>query len=539
MFRKDNNSDAGQLSFSSHTPVVNTENCKSEEHLLDYLKACDEVDHHFRKDCRKKTRYSTIKAYMIGKEIYEPDDLNNDTFLETLEYQNYYAPSPARNRSTEKELLQSLDNIMSYFNEEIPITPKKKAYKPLKLKLQNRIAATIAILQRKASNLAESRSEEHKTPQAERKEESKKLIFNETVRSQRSWEFKLEAKSRVKHIAKIFNNKIVQKEHKVSKPKSSKSVNKMQTFLTTLRTSEPSPVLKRRTAQNVPNNSYLEEEAIFCKLPVKDKVLLYQKFIDDVSKNQSKLLEGNSKNGLNVNHRGYVKRVCETLETFRPSNKSITSQTVPRFKKTPNVFLAATARKLHEAEDALIPCTPNMPFKEDPELPVSTLRVVLRPCPALKKKIHPNDKSKKFDCSTGLNLPNETAKRNHSAVRSTLSTNLFAPPKKIRRLHQECFALTQFLRNSQFQQIFYNWLKKKNGKLFDIVPINKPMLRDAIEENSTLDGLRVISNTLNKKHSKDKFVVEVELPLSGEESSQMSESKENHENIRDGFEKVS
>uniref|UniRef100_A0A1A9V7G2 Uncharacterized protein n=1 Tax=Glossina austeni TaxID=7395 RepID=A0A1A9V7G2_GLOAU len=537
MFRKDNNSAAGQLSFSSHTPVVNTENCKSEEHLLDYLKACNEVDHHFRKDCRKKTRYSTIKAYMIGKEIYEPDDLNNDTFLETLEYQNYYVPPPARNRSTDQELLQSLDNIMSYFNEEIPITPKKKTYKPLKLKLQNRIAATIAILQRKASNLAENHSGGQKTPQAERKEESKKLTFNETVRSQSSWEFKLEANSRVKHIAKIFNNKIVQKEHKVAKPKSSKSVNKMQTFLTTLRTSEHSPVMKRKTAQNVSNNSYLEEETIFCKLPVKDKVLLYQKFIDHVSKNQSKLLEGNSKNGLNVNHRGYVKRMCETLETFCRPNKSIISQTMPRFKKTPNVFLSATAQKLHEAEDALIPCIRNMPFKENPELPVSTLRVVLKPCPALKKKNYPYDKTKKFDCSTSLNLPNETAKRNHSAVRNTLSTNLFAPPKKIRRLHQECFALTQFLRNSQFQQIFYSWLKKKNGKLFDIVPINKPMLREAIEENSTLDGLSVISNTLNKKHSKDEFVVEVELPLSEEESSQMSESKENHENIRDGFEK--
>ncbi|KAL9874986.1 uncharacterized protein ACN427_013279 isoform 1-T1 [Glossina fuscipes fuscipes] len=519
MFRKDNNSAAGQLFFSSHTPVVNTENCKSEEHLLDYLKACNEVDYHFREDCRKKTRYSTIKAYMIGKEIYEPDDLNSDTFLETLEYQNYYVPPLARNRSTEQELLQSLDNIMSYFNEEIPITPKRKTYKPLKLKLQNKIAATIAILQRKANNLAESHAGEQKTPQAERKEESKKFIFNEPVRSQSSWEFKPEAKLRVKHIAKIFNNNMVQKEHKVAQPKPSKTVNKMQTFLTALRTSEPSPVMKRRTAQNVPSNSYLEEETIFGKLAVKDKVLLYQKFIDHVSKNQSKLLEGNSTNGLNVNHKGYVKRVCEALETFYPPNKSIISETMPSFKKTPSAFQA------------------HMPFKEDRELPVSTLRVVLKPCPVLQKKHHSKDKTNKFDWSTGLNQPNETAKRNHSAVRSTLPTNLFAPPKKIRRLHQEYLALTQFLRNSQFQQIFYNWLKKRNGKLFDIVPLNKSMLRDAIEKSSTLDGLSVISNTLNKNHSQDEFVVQVVVPSSEEESSQLSESKENHENINDGFEK--
>ncbi|XP_073823465.1 slow as molasses [Musca autumnalis] len=393
------------------------------------------------------------------------------------------------------------------------------------------------------------------------------------------------------------------------KPKSPKLKPKMPTFIAKLPSPRASPLFKRRqlsktnsisslslsgspskkqqSLQKQPSTTCLVAENVFQQLSVKDKALLYNKFIEDMSKKNPKfskhgqILENNVKKEMSrgevvCEKQGTVKHLRESLEAkLTPTKTNTLSKTLQRFKKSPgNTSLLASPSpsksKSKEFEDIPRPLTPQTPTNsttiinedesEDP-LHVSTLTVVLKPSPEAKKyATKPRNQRKKRDVRFLTDLGNvepQSFKRTQEMIRSSVNVEPFAPPKKIRRTQHERLAPKMFFQNQHLEKLFYNWLKEKNGVVFDITPVHNKqdvieivpknsrdnvipkdkvdqLLEEAINKleaekemqqtaNKELSAINIIKETLEEKSSFDASVIEVELPV---EVDQQEETKE-------------
>ncbi|XP_019893404.1 uncharacterized protein LOC109613229 [Musca domestica] len=403
------------------------------------------------------------------------------------------------------------------------------------------------------------------------------------------------------------------------KPKSPKLKPKMPTFIAKLPSPRASPLFKRRQLNKTasisslslaaspskkkplerqPSTTCLVAESVFQQLSVKDKALLYNKFIEDMSRKNPKfskhgqVLENNVKKEISrgevvCERQGTVKHLRASLEAKITPTKSSTpnalTKTLQRFKKSPGLDSTPPKAKARKFEDLNGPQTPGhnnttTTFSqedddtEDP-LHVSTLTVILKPSPEAKKyATKPRTARKKRDVrflsDLGVIGPQTTFKRTQEMIRSSVLVEPFAPPKKIRRTQHERLAPKMFFQNQHLEKLFYNWLKEKNGVVFDITPVHNK--RDVIEivpknsrdnvipkdkvdqlleqainkleaqetrEESTKEqsAIEIIKETLEEKSSIDVSVIEVELPIEEPEQDGQKEKEDKTETKKENL----
>ncbi|XP_037820064.1 uncharacterized protein LOC119609383 [Lucilia sericata] len=604
--------------------VVNTTDFNNED-LEEFVNISEEIERtsRERRSLRKrsKSRSNTmVVATMTREEIFESTNVDDDDdqFLNALEHQTSYEAGKDR-----AALVSSIENLMKYFDEEVNVVDDSLIKtSPVKKVTKGKVASAVASLRNKCS-LTPSPLSKRKKQQLEVKaniqelkkkyETSMETEASPSPKPTKTKSPKLSRKTKVKQMALLFNSKInsmirssspePQTPEPISpglesiaspnftstlKPKSPKLKNKF-TFVTKLPSPKPSPLFKRKSLQKAPSISSLNNspamkrkelqkqpsttclvaENVFSQLSVKDKALLYNKFIADMSKQNPKfskhaeVLESNVKKEIQrgeviCEKQDSVKHLRDTLEAKLTPTKTF-SKTLQRFKRTTSKLSLDTTPKSKEYEDLLqndISCSLLEDDSQD-LLHVSTLTVVLKSSPESKKSTLNTNKGQRkkkdvtFSEDNSIIEPSyastSTFKRTQKMIRSSFGVEPYAPPKKIRRTRHERLAPKMFFQNQHLEKLFYHWLKEKNGVAFDITPVNnsndiieivpknsrdnvlpaqevQEILEAAItkleankQEQHILatnnDAIALIKNTLENEQSLEKSVIEVELPL--------------------------
>ncbi|XP_028895903.1 uncharacterized protein LOC114803982 [Zeugodacus cucurbitae] len=353
---------------------------------------------------------------------------------------------------------------------------------------------------------------------------------------------KMSRKSKVKQMAHMFNNKIHQlmrrdstnqqgytqldvtqtqapkPAKKVGLLKPAPKVRRMPSFRTSLPSPVPSPRFKRKTGPNTSAQSLSDSESaclvaedVFRKLSVKDKALLYNKFIEDMSKQHpqfsvhARLVEATVQQELERSEREQkppkVKELARELEAkFNLPKPKISSWALKRLaelQKTPEYdaanrrisltppppAIAAALQSLQEQEEESneanqAECEPEYEeIEEAEELHVSTLTVVLKPSP---DKLTPKQrevprmlprKARELQFIHDMRQIERSQKRNCESMRASVSFEAYGPPKKIRRTRAERLQPKAIFQNAHMERLFYNWIMEKNGVTFDITTV--------------------------------------------------------------------
>ncbi|XP_075150143.1 uncharacterized protein LOC142224254 [Haematobia irritans] len=583
-----------------------------------------------RRSKRRSARHNTMVATMTREELFECTNVDDDQFLKSLEYPNSFEESSSSLHKT--VLLNSIDNLMKYFDEDVDVPDNSVKNTPIKLKTKGKVASAVASFRNKAktpSPLSKRKNKQKLEVNTnveelkKRYETPEKVSANSSAVKSATLSPKMLKKSKVKQMALLFNNKMNSIMRKGSpepqtpepispglesiasptftstlKPKSPKLKTKAATFIAKLPSPRASPLFKRRQLskspsisslvgspgmkrkplQKQPSTTCLVAESVFQQLSVKDKALLYNKFIEDMSKKNPKfskhgqILESNvqkeiARGEVVCEKQGSVKHLRDSLEAKLTPTKAL-STTLQRFKRSsPESSMLATTptrNKSKEFEDVVRPQTPQTPKTPETKSPndsedllhVSTLTVVLKPSPEVKKyatKPRSNRRRKDVRFLTDLGNIEPSFKRTQEMIRSSVIVEPFAPPKKIRRTQHERLAPKMFFQNQHLEKLFYNWLKEKNGVAFDITPVhNKADIIEIVPKNSRdnvipkhqidqlleeainrleadkqmqeavspvskeLSAINLIKETLEEKETIDSSVIEVELPFEGD-----------------------
>ncbi|XP_029408705.2 uncharacterized protein LOC115066576 [Bactrocera dorsalis] len=347
-------------------------------------------------------------------------------------------------------------------------------------------------------------------------------------------------KSKVKQMAHMFNNKIhqlmrrdtnekkgynqmdVTQTQNLNPPKKQgilKSTNKVRrwpSFRTGLPSPVPSPRFKRKPGQNTTDKPLSDSESaclvaedVFRKLSVKDKALLYNKFIEDMAKQHpqfsvhARLVEATVQQELERSEREQkppkVKELARELETkFNLSKPKISTWALKRLaelQKTPEYeavnrrisisppppAIAAALQSLQEQDEEpndakQTECEVDDEEVETEELHVSTLTVVLKPSPdklAPKRevpRILPR-KTRELQFIHDMRKIERSSKRSNESMRASVSFEAYGPPKKIRRTRAERLQPKAIFQNAHMERLFYNWIMEKNGVTFDITTV--------------------------------------------------------------------
>ncbi|XP_067620072.1 uncharacterized protein slam [Eurosta solidaginis] len=349
-------------------------------------------------------------------------------------------------------------------------------------------------------------------------------------------------KSKVKQMAHMFNSKIVQLMRRDSNSKKSytqldnsptsntnptmhsvvlKSANKPRSRLPIYRGGLPSPVpsprFKRRhqkhngTAAASQSSSDSEgacliAEDVFRKLSVKDKALLYNKFIEDMTQQHpqfhvhARFVEAHVQQELERSQREKkspkVKEMARELEArFNLNTPKISPWAMKRLaklQKTPE-YEAATKLVSPMSPSAIEAAVLSMQENESEanhdndasdteieaeELHVSTLTVVLKtsaeellPKQRAVPRILPR-KERELRFIHDMRLIERSQKRNNESMRSSISFEACGPPKKIRRTRAERLQPKAIFQNAYMERMFYNWIMEKNGVTFDITTVD-------------------------------------------------------------------
>ncbi|XP_065356950.1 uncharacterized protein LOC135951259 [Calliphora vicina] len=594
--------------------VVNTTNFNNED-LEEYVNISEEIERasRQRRSLRRRSRSRSntmVVATMTREEIFESTNVDDDDqFLKAMEHQTSYEPGKER-----AALASSIENLMKYFDEDVNVVDDSliKA-SPVKKLAKGKVASAVASFRNKCS-LTPSPLSKRKKQQLEVKaniQELKKKYetsmdseVSPSPKALKSKSPKLSRKTKVKQMALLFNNKInsmirssspePQTPEPISpgieslaspsftstlKPKSPKLKNKFN-FVAKLPSPKPSPLfkrkqlqkspsitslsnsplMKRKQLQKQPSTTCLVAESVFSQLSVKDKALLYNKFIADMSKQNPKfskhaeVLESNVKKEVQrgevvCEKQNSVKHLRDSLEAKITPTKPL-SKTLQRFKRSSSKSSLDITPKSKEYEDILQNDMSSSHLEDDSQdlLHVSTLTVVLKSSPEAKKSsCKPKGQRKKKDVTflEDATIIEPSYKRTQNMIRSSFRVEPYAPPKKIRRTRHERLAPKMFFQNQHLEKLFYHWLKEKNGVAFDITPVNnkndiieivpknsrdnvlpakevQEMLEAAIvklesvqQENASkpTDAIALIKNTLENEQCLEKSVIEVELPL--------------------------
>ncbi|XP_064554103.1 uncharacterized protein slam [Drosophila montana] len=394
-----------------------------------------------------------LRATMTREELFEVSSLDDDRFLTALEYQNSYV-TPSRIQVTDLDL-SSIENLMKYFDEEVPVTPSKDP-----------IATTAPCSGKVASAIAKLASQS--VPLPKQKVDSCKLKINElkqkyeqpqlaTPQAVRGANNKASGKlpMKVKEIAQLFNSKINQVMRRADPPQYATLHNELS--LSPEPKPQPRPQQQQQQQQqeqheqqqSIDQGPCLVAEDVFRELSVRDKVLLFNKFVSDIAAKHPKFNEHAAdlkaqvkkqmaRGEVVAEQQASVKHLAQELEA-----KCMLESTPPRPATTP----------------AKSP---------SPSLHVSTLTVVIKPSPERHVIAMPGGRllHEREQCAS--------QKRNLSAIRSVLPTEAYAPPKKIRRTRQERAGNDSlpFFQNEPLESLFYSWLTAENGVLFDITSVS-------------------------------------------------------------------
>lgn len=386
-----------------------------------------------------------LRATMTREELFEVSSLDDDRFLTALEFQNSYVPSalPSRQQITDLDL-SSIENLMKYFDEEVPTTPSKG----VTTNCTGKVASAIAKLSSQQSSTVTSPrqpkldsgkqkinelKQKYEQPQQQQDKQESQLATPQAARGAR---FPM----KVKEMAQLFNSKFNQVMRRAETSNYSTLHNELSQSL--------SP--ERKSPERKSPGPCLVAEDVFRELSVKDKVLLFDKFVSDFAAKHPKFnehaadLRAQAKRQMArgevvAEQQASVKLLAQELE----AKCSLQATPVPHMR---SATVAATPATLG-ATQAETPSTPG-------KLHVSTLTVVLKASP--ERHVIP------------LTQSQSSQKRNLAAIRGALPIEAYAPPKKIRRTRQERYDSYQFFQNEPLENLFYNWLSAKNGVLFDI-----------------------------------------------------------------------
>nr|AKA64733.1 SLAM [Cochliomyia hominivorax] len=566
-------------------------------------------------------------APMTREEIFECTNIDDDQFLKGMEHETSYEVSKDRVAlvSSIENLMKYFDEDVTVRDDSlVKASPVKKLTK-------GKVASAVASFRNKynltPSPLSKRKKQQQQQQQMEVKaniqelkkkyETSMDTDASPSPKSGKTRSPKLTRKNKVKQMALLFNNKInsiirnsspePQTPPPVSpglesiassiaspnftstlKLKSPKFKSKFPKFVAKLPSPKPSPLFKRKQLQKSPSitsslgqsplmsrkqlekqpsTTCLVAESVFSQLSVKDKALLYNQFIADMSKHNPKfskhaeVLESNVKKEIQrgeviCEKQSSVKYLRDSLEAKLTPTKAL-SKTLQRFKRSNSKLALELSPKAKEYEDLLqgdMSCSQLVDDSQD-LLHVSTLTVVLKSSPDNKKTLTKNKSQRKkkdvtFSEDNSIIEP-PSHKRTQTMIRSSFCVEPYAPPKKIRRTQHERLAPKMFFQNQHLEKLFYHWLKEKNGVAFDItaadnqydiieiVPknsrdkvlpaqevneileaaINKLESKKEKEERENLskpkteDAIALIKNTLENEKSLEKSVIEVELPL--------------------------
>lgn len=398
-----------------------------------------------------------LRATMTREELFEVSSLDDDRFLTALEFQNSYVPSalPSRQQVTDLDL-SSIENLMKYFDEEVPTTPSKG----VTTNCTGKVASAIAKLSSQQSSTSTVTSprqpkldsgkqkinelkQKYEQPQQDKQESQ--LATPQAVRGAR---FPM----KVKEMAQLFNSKFNQVMRRAETSNYSTLHNELSQSL--------SPERKSPERKSSPGPCLVAED-VFRELSVKDKVLLFDKFVSDIAAKHPKFnehaadLRAQAKRQMArgevvAEQQASVKLLAQELE----AKCSLQATPVPHMRSATAAVVATPVAAAPATLGATQAETPSTPGK----LHVSTLTVVLKASP--ERHVIP--------LSQSPSQLQSSQKRNLSAIRGALPIEAYAPPKKIRRTRQERYDSYQFFQNEPLENLFYNWLSAKNGVLFDI-----------------------------------------------------------------------
>lgn len=438
-----------------HELIVDTAAMNSED-LSELIQLNAEIEErrsrHSHNQCSDDGR-GLLRATMTREELFEVSSMDDDRFLTALEFQNSYVPS-SRVQVTDLDL-SSIENLMKYFDEEVPVTPSKS----LGTNCTGKVASAIAKLSSQQSSTMTSprqpKPDSGKQKISELKQKYEQQLPQEKHESLASPQPVRGARlpMKVKEMAQLFNTKFNQVMRRVETPHYSELHNELSRSLS------PGP--------KSPGPCLVAED-VFRELSVKDKVLLFNKFVSDFAAKHPKFnehaadLRAQAKRQMArgevvAEQQASVKHLAQELE----AKCSLQATPVPRMRSLP-VAAAAAAATTPAPAPAQSTTTTTTPSK----LHVSTLTVVLKPSP--ERHVFPLSPYGGQQCES-----QSSQKRNLAAIRSAMPTEAYAPPKKIRRTRQERSGNDShpFFQNEPLENLFYNWLSAENGVLFDITSV--------------------------------------------------------------------
>ncbi|KAH8325928.1 hypothetical protein KR067_010090 [Drosophila pandora] len=444
--------------------VVDTAAMNSQD-FSELLQLTEEIEERRRSHRQgdASTACGLLRATMTREEVFEISSLDDDRFLTALEHQNSYV-APRRVQVTDLDL-SSIENLMKYFDEEVPVTPTKRMESSRMAACTGKVASAIAKLGLQTEPVSPPKP---KVDGGMLKISELKQRYEQppaTPRSPSLGPGKVSSSSlprKVKEMAQLFNSKISQVIRRTEEPQYVQLQNDLSP--------EAKPVPQSRLVQS--HGPCLVAEEVFRELSVKDKALLFNKFIGDMAAKHPKF---------NAHAEGLKAKV---------KNQIIRGEVVA--EQQASVKLLAQELEAKCVLDGALPPRPGAsPPKAAPkpdtpkkQMHVSTLTVILKPSPDRAPHTLPR---RRLELQTQIETPQGCQKRNLSSIRSALPTEAYAPPKKIRRTRQERSGCeTQmFFQNEPLESLFYSWLSSENGVQFDITSVSniQQTIEIAVEED--------------------------------------------------------
>ncbi|XP_017048402.1 uncharacterized protein LOC108093010 [Drosophila ficusphila] len=453
--------------------VVNTAAMNSED-LSELLQLNAEIEERRRSSQHgnASSACGLLRATMTREELFEISSLDDDRFLTALEHQNSYL-SPRRVQVTDLDL-SSIENLMKYFDEEVPVTPTK-TLGASKAASTGKVASVIAklVLQPDAGSPLKPKvcSGNLKISELKQKYEQKPVLELPGSAPQGSRRMSASLPVKVKEMAQLFNSKISQVIRRAEEPHYVQLQNELSPEV------KPKNHLKSDPHRQGP---CLVAEEVFRELSVKDKALLFNKFVGDMAAKHPKFNAHAADLKAKVDKqvaRGEV--VAEQQASVKHLAEELEAKCILQPGSPPRPA-GASPPKAAESRMEL----------STPQLHVSTLTVILKPSP--ERRAPQATTRRCLDRQRERDYGRERSqKRNLAAIRTVLPTEAYAPPKKIRRTRQERIGCDNqmFFQNEHLESLFYTWLSTENGVQFDIASVSNSQqtIEIASEEGDYLE----------------------------------------------------
>ncbi|XP_017081536.2 uncharacterized protein LOC108114889 [Drosophila eugracilis] len=483
--------------FNQNELVVNSEAMNIED-LSDLLQLNEEIEERCRSNPNKdsKSGCGLLRAKMTREELFEistSSSLDDDRFLTALEHQNSYSKS-RRVQVTDLDM-PSIENLMKYFDEEVPVTPSKIVLTTRATAPNGKVASVIAKLANQSDTITSTKpilNSCHPTiSKLKQKYEQQVKIENTRFATRDRRKTSVSLPMKVKEMAHLLNSKISQ----VIRRSEVSHYVQLQNEIS-VATEHQYPLTSESQAQG----TCLVAEEVFRELSVKDKALLFNKFIADMAATHPKFIEHTAELKAKVDK---LVACGEVVAEKQISVKNLAQE----FEEKCNLE-RGSAPQLDEVSSLT---------KNDckmgtgtSQLHVSNLSVVLKPRAERKERRYLERRS--------ADHAERSKKRNLAAIRKTLPTEAYAPPKKIRRTRQERMGCDNqlFFQNTHLETLFYNWLSSENGVQYDITSAsNSQQTIEIATENTILksstDRLEDVSQKSDVERVLEEAIAKIEL----------------------------